>query len=88
MHYYLHRDDYLEMFAPRCGGCGRPILDNYISALNRHWHPECFVCRVSIDDQAKGNNSCNRSCKNIIEILWTLLIYNKKCDMLRISLFL
>ncbi|KAK3084907.1 hypothetical protein FSP39_021178 [Pinctada imbricata] len=36
---------YLEMFAPRCGGCGKPILDNYISALNRHWHPECFVCR-------------------------------------------
>lgn len=39
------REDYLENFAPRCGGCGRPILDNYISALNRHWHPECFVCR-------------------------------------------
>lgn len=39
------RQDYLEMFAPRCGGCGNPILDNYISALSRHWHPECFVCR-------------------------------------------
>ncbi|XP_076108078.1 leupaxin-like isoform X3 [Mytilus galloprovincialis] len=39
------RDDYLEMFAPRCGGCGRPILDNYISALSRHWHPDCFACR-------------------------------------------
>lgn len=41
------RQDFLEMFAPRCGGCGHPILDNYISALSRHWHPECFVCRVS-----------------------------------------
>ncbi|XP_061162796.1 paxillin-like isoform X1 [Saccostrea echinata] len=39
------RQDFLEMFAPRCGGCGHPILDNYISALSRHWHPECFVCR-------------------------------------------
>ncbi|ESO97385.1 hypothetical protein LOTGIDRAFT_187724 [Lottia gigantea] len=38
------RDDYYSMFAPKCGGCGRPIMDNYISALNRHWHPECFVC--------------------------------------------
>lgn len=41
------RQDFLDMFAPRCGGCGHPILDNYISALSRHWHPECFVCRVS-----------------------------------------
>lgn len=39
------RNDYLRSFAPRCGGCGNPILDNYISALNRYWHPECFVCR-------------------------------------------
>ncbi|XP_013384961.1 leupaxin isoform X2 [Lingula anatina] len=39
------REDYFEMFAPKCGGCNRPIMDNYISALNRQWHPECFVCR-------------------------------------------
>ena len=39
--------DYFEMFAPRCGGCDKPIMDNYISALNRQWHPECFVCFVS-----------------------------------------
>ncbi|XP_046551095.1 leupaxin-like isoform X1 [Haliotis rubra] len=38
------RDDYYEMFAPKCGGCCNPIMDNYITALNRHWHPECFVC--------------------------------------------
>lgn len=34
------------MFAPKCGGCARAILENYISALNTLWHPECFVCRV------------------------------------------
>ncbi|GAA6222262.1 nascent polypeptide-associated complex subunit alpha, muscle-specific form-like isoform X1 [Lates japonicus] len=33
------------MFAPKCGGCARAILENYISALNSLWHPECFVCR-------------------------------------------
>ncbi|XP_060575951.1 paxillin-like [Ruditapes philippinarum] len=38
------RADFFEMFAPKCGGCGRAIVDNYISALNRHWHPECFAC--------------------------------------------
>ncbi|XP_029357861.1 paxillin a isoform X1 [Echeneis naucrates] len=39
------RKDYFEMFAPKCGGCAHAILENYISALNSLWHPECFVCR-------------------------------------------
>ncbi|KAK8748829.1 hypothetical protein OTU49_016016 [Cherax quadricarinatus] len=39
------RDDYFNMFAPKCGGCNSPIMENYISALNAQWHPECFVCR-------------------------------------------
>ncbi|KAK7916012.1 hypothetical protein WMY93_011773 [Mugilogobius chulae] len=39
------RRDYFDMFAPKCGGCSRAILENYISALNSLWHPECFVCR-------------------------------------------
>ncbi|KAK3753264.1 hypothetical protein QZH41_015207 [Actinostola sp. cb2023] len=38
------REDYYAMFAPRCGGCGQPIMDNYISALSAHWHAECFIC--------------------------------------------
>lgn len=44
------RKDYFDMFAPKCGGCARAILENYISALNSLWHPECFVCRVSHSD--------------------------------------
>ncbi|KAL0272604.1 UNVERIFIED_CONTAM: hypothetical protein PYX00_005511 [Menopon gallinae] len=39
------RDDYFDMFAPKCGGCNRPIMENYISALNSQWHTTCFVCR-------------------------------------------
>ncbi|XP_053558033.1 paxillin isoform X4 [Bombina bombina] len=39
------RKDYFDMFAPKCGGCTQAILENYISALNTLWHPECFVCR-------------------------------------------
>ncbi|XP_057295864.1 paxillin-like isoform X3 [Hydractinia symbiolongicarpus] len=38
------RDDYFKMFAPKCSGCNQAIIDNYISALNGHWHPQCFVC--------------------------------------------
>lgn len=41
------RDDYFDMFAPKCGACNRAIMENYISALNSQWHPDCFVCRVS-----------------------------------------
>ncbi|EEB16790.1 Paxillin, putative [Pediculus humanus corporis] len=39
------REDYFDMFAPKCGGCNRPIMENYISALNSQWHTDCFVCR-------------------------------------------
>lgn len=35
------------MFAPKCQGCERAVTDNYLSALQGVWHPECFVCAVS-----------------------------------------
>ncbi|XKL60243.1 hypothetical protein PGB90_001259 [Kerria lacca] len=39
------RDDYFNMFAPKCGACLRPIMENYVSALSSQWHSSCFVCR-------------------------------------------
>lgn len=30
---------------PVCQGCGKPILDNPISALRAMWHPECLTCQ-------------------------------------------
>ncbi|XP_062234596.1 transforming growth factor beta-1-induced transcript 1 protein-like isoform X1 [Platichthys flesus] len=36
---------FLTLFASRCQGCTQPIMENYISALNSLWHPQCFVCR-------------------------------------------
>ncbi|XP_026678006.1 leupaxin isoform X2 [Diaphorina citri] len=39
------RDDYFDLFAPKCGGCNRAIMENYVSALNTQWHSTCFVCR-------------------------------------------
>ncbi|CAG9759708.1 unnamed protein product [Ceutorhynchus assimilis] len=41
---YCH-DDYFDMFAPKCGGCSRAIMENYISALGSQWHSDCFVCK-------------------------------------------
>lgn len=37
----------MVLFAPKCQGCERPLTDNYLSALQGVWHPECFVCAVS-----------------------------------------
>ncbi|XP_067931001.1 leupaxin-like [Watersipora subatra] len=39
------RNDYFEMFAPKCGGCEQPIIEDFISTLNTHWHPQCFRCK-------------------------------------------
>ncbi|XP_036382632.1 paxillin isoform X2 [Megalops cyprinoides] len=49
------RKDYFDMFAPKCGGCARAILENYISALNCLWHPECFVCRECFTPFVNGS---------------------------------
>ncbi|CAM4717480.1 unnamed protein product [Leuciscus chuanchicus] len=40
---YCSRDFY-RLFAPKCSGCGEPVKDNYLSAANGTWHPDCFVC--------------------------------------------
>ncbi|XP_065215331.1 leupaxin isoform X2 [Planococcus citri] len=39
------KEDYFNMFAPKCGACFRPIMENYVSALSQQWHSSCFVCR-------------------------------------------
>ena len=39
------KECYYSAFAPKCGGCSTPITENYISSLDRPWHPSCFVCR-------------------------------------------
>ncbi|XP_051017599.1 paxillin isoform X1 [Acomys russatus] len=49
------RKDYFDMFAPKCGGCARAILENYISALSTLWHPECFVCRECFTPFVNGS---------------------------------
>ena len=48
------RDDYFELFAPKCGACERPILESFVSALGKQWHPECFNCMVSYGGNTTG----------------------------------
>jgi len=49
------RHDYYELFAPRCGACCKPIVENFINALNKQWHPQCFVCRECHTSFGAGN---------------------------------
>ncbi|NWS63790.1 LPXN protein, partial [Chunga burmeisteri] len=49
------RQDFLAMFAPKCQGCERPVTDNYLSALQGVWHPECFVCVECLSSFASGS---------------------------------
>ncbi|XP_046881757.1 paxillin-like isoform X1 [Hypomesus transpacificus] len=49
------KKDYFNMFAPKCGACAHAILENYISALNSLWHPECFVCRECFSPFVNGS---------------------------------
>ncbi|KAM6939212.1 leupaxin [Lycodopsis pacificus] len=36
--------DFYHLFAPKCSGCGESVRENYLTAANGTWHPECFVC--------------------------------------------
>ncbi|NWW72098.1 LPXN protein, partial [Climacteris rufus] len=47
--------DFLALFAPKCQGCERPVTDNYLSALQGVWHPECFVCTECLSSFAGGS---------------------------------
>ncbi|XP_052667791.1 leupaxin isoform X2 [Harpia harpyja] len=51
---YCHQD-FLAMFAPKCQGCDRPVTDNYLSALQGVWHPECFVCTECLSSFTRGS---------------------------------
>ncbi|NWY48550.1 LPXN protein, partial [Sylvia atricapilla] len=51
---YCHQD-FLAMFAPKCQGCERPVLDNYLSALDGVWHTECFVCTECLSAFTSGS---------------------------------
>ncbi|XP_062854788.1 paxillin [Trichomycterus rosablanca] len=36
--------DFYRLFAPKCSGCGEAVRENYLSAADGTWHPDCFVC--------------------------------------------
>ncbi|KAI8911732.1 paxillin [Gorgonomyces haynaldii] len=38
------RDDYEALFAGICYGCNKKLVGSFLSALNKTWHNDCFVC--------------------------------------------
>uniref|UniRef100_A0ABM0M057 PDZ and LIM domain protein 5-like n=1 Tax=Saccoglossus kowalevskii TaxID=10224 RepID=A0ABM0M057_SACKO len=36
--------DYAAYFAPNCSKCQQPIIGDVLNALEKSWHPDCFVC--------------------------------------------
>ncbi|XP_004645839.1 leupaxin [Octodon degus] len=49
------RKDFLAMFSPKCSGCNQPVLENYLSAMDAVWHPECFVCGDCFSSFSSGS---------------------------------
>jgi len=43
-----------SLSCPRCGYCDQPILDRYITALGKKWHPEHFICAQCLQPFANG----------------------------------
>ncbi|VDP88512.1 unnamed protein product [Echinostoma caproni] len=41
--FYCH-DDFVKHVASRCAKCGSPVIGKIIKALDKSWHPYCFVC--------------------------------------------
>ncbi|KAJ8418980.1 hypothetical protein AAFF_G00004790 [Aldrovandia affinis] len=51
---YCPRDFY-RLFSPKCTGCGEPVQENYLSAANGTWHPDCFVCTDCLNPFRDGS---------------------------------
>ncbi|KAI2809505.1 hypothetical protein BLOT_000654 [Blomia tropicalis] len=50
------RPCYIELFAPYCRGCNKPIVDKIcVTALNSKYHQDCFVCRDCSCPLKNGN---------------------------------
>ncbi|BFZ02941.1 hypothetical protein BsWGS_05980 [Bradybaena similaris] len=42
-HLYCERD-YAIHFAPRCDKCGQAVIGECVNAMNKSFHPGCFIC--------------------------------------------
>ncbi|KAK3524448.1 hypothetical protein QTP70_029316, partial [Hemibagrus guttatus] len=43
---YICTEDYQRLYGTKCDSCGEFISGEVVSALNRAYHPKCFVCTI------------------------------------------
>ncbi|XP_065180266.1 transforming growth factor beta-1-induced transcript 1 protein-like [Sycon ciliatum] len=48
------KPDFYELFKPKCSKCEKPIPDKTVTALEKKWHPGCFVCNKCGEQFADG----------------------------------
>ncbi|XP_067944774.1 PDZ and LIM domain protein 7-like isoform X2 [Watersipora subatra] len=47
-------NDYENFFAPKCAKCRQAIIGDTVNALDKTWHPNCFVCDECGDAISSG----------------------------------
>jgi len=77
---YCEEDFHLE-FAPKCAACTKPLSGQFLTALDKGWHVECFVCTAckspfpgGIYRKHEGLPYCEEDFSNL---------FAKKCDHCR-----
>ncbi|CAL8099080.1 unnamed protein product [Calicophoron daubneyi] len=58
--------DFTSFVASRCAKCNCPIIGKIIKALNKTWHPNCFVCcycKKPLEDKFHVEDSDNVLCE-------------------------
>ncbi|XP_047661717.1 actin-binding LIM protein 3-like isoform X4 [Tachysurus fulvidraco] len=43
---YICTEDYQRLYGTKCDSCGEFISGEVVSALNRAYHPKCFICTI------------------------------------------
>lgn len=59
--------DFCTLFAPYCSRCNQNIIGRFIRALNKCWHPNCFLCHacsIPLADQGFIRSNNRALCHN------------------------
>ncbi|ORX47904.1 LIM-domain-containing protein [Piromyces finnis] len=59
-------EDYSRLFSKICQGCNEVIDEDFMSAMDMHWHTKCFKCHVcdkSLCDEAFYCIDCELYCE-------------------------
>lgn len=66
------KEDYQNLFSMRCARCNSILNDKYLNALDRNWHPGCFVCHkcetvLGAFEEVNGEPTCPSCAANELQ---------------------